>query len=296
MVFRKLFILLIILFCATKLFASDYSEQQAILRYNQGVIYQNQGRLDLAIKEYEKAIKWNPELSQAYFNLGILYAKTKNYTSAERMLKTVIKQNPYSFDGYHYLAIIYLESEKLSSAQSTLEKANRLYLDSDQKKQVAEIYHGLALVYADRKEYIQSKSLLRKAADLAPGDFAIYYNLGIANTQLGAISEATAEFKKAVLINPENEQGHLALAALYIQTEQSGMAITELRQAQRINPANTETKRLIDALQGPRQPVSSRTSSYNPGSTSDYIMPWISIGLLLAFFGVMYNFGKIKIV
>lgn len=290
-----LLIITVVLLSAATLYASEYSDQQAIIRYNQGVAYQKQGDAyyNNAIVEYKEAIKWNPELYSAYHNLGIIYIDLKDYTSAEEMFKVTIRQASGEVGEYNNLAYIYLKMGKLSDSESILKRAEILSISSYQIKQLAELYHNLGIAYSENKNYEEAQRLLTKAVILVPTDGRVHYNLGIVNTQLDRLSDALNEFEKAAEISPEDEQTHLALASLYIKSNQRENAIQELRRAHQINPSNSETNKILDKIQGYPQAAQLRTTVEGPGPSST-MLSFLLLIFLSTVLLVIFNFEKIK--
>ena len=50
----------------------DYAEAH----YNLGVVYTRQGRIDEAIRELQAALRINPDFADAHYNLGVIYRAT----------------------------------------------------------------------------------------------------------------------------------------------------------------------------------------------------------------------------
>jgi tetratricopeptide (TPR) repeat protein len=59
-----------------------------------GIIYRRQGRLDEALKAYEKALKVHPEDENIYFNVSRVYLESKDKAKAQECLKKALAINP----------------------------------------------------------------------------------------------------------------------------------------------------------------------------------------------------------
>ena len=58
--------------------------QYSAKNYNAiGIIYMKTDRENRAVKNFKKAVKINPQFSDAYYNLGLIYIKKKNYRQAK---------------------------------------------------------------------------------------------------------------------------------------------------------------------------------------------------------------------
>ncbi len=65
-----------------------------ILHYNLGVLYSRKGLIGEAISEYEKALTINPQFSKAYFNMGAIYANQGKIGEAIRLWEKTLKIDP----------------------------------------------------------------------------------------------------------------------------------------------------------------------------------------------------------
>ena len=61
---------------------------------NRGIDYRKEGKLDLAIKDFDKAIELNPEFAEAYNNLGNVYDDKGDFDKAIVNFNTAIKFKP----------------------------------------------------------------------------------------------------------------------------------------------------------------------------------------------------------
>ncbi len=88
-----------------------------------GVAYESSGKLELARREYEKALDKNPELTQALINLGNVHYQKGDYLLAEKNYHRVLRLNPQNGDIYNNLAWVYLSQERFEKAQQAAAQA-----------------------------------------------------------------------------------------------------------------------------------------------------------------------------
>lgn len=77
-----------------------------------GVIYEREGKNDLAIREYKRAIAIDGSLATPLVNLGNVYMKEGEYTEAEKYYRKALDRDPKSIDAANNLASLYLETGK----------------------------------------------------------------------------------------------------------------------------------------------------------------------------------------
>ncbi len=86
-----------------------------------GIIYEQKGQLDDAIKEYEAALKKAPI---AFFYLGNAYFHKNDLEKSEEYYKKAIDAIPEHADSYNNLAwLYYIKGVNLKEAESLAEKA-----------------------------------------------------------------------------------------------------------------------------------------------------------------------------
>lgn len=92
-----------------------------------GIIYESEGKTDLALAQYRAAIKKNREHFQSWLRLAELSYRIKDYDEAERALKKSIRLRPENADLYNNLAWVYVEtSRRLKKAERLVNKAIEL--------------------------------------------------------------------------------------------------------------------------------------------------------------------------
>ncbi len=98
--------------------------------YYAGLIHHEQGRYDLAIREYAAAVKNDPTLFAARTNLGAVYAQLGRYDEAVEELGLALAIAPSHAEAHRFLGLIYQDTGRLDEAEVHLQEATRLQPDS----------------------------------------------------------------------------------------------------------------------------------------------------------------------
>ncbi len=96
-----------------------------------GVVYEEKGDLNLAAKEYEKAVRKNRDWVIPYLNLGHLYYRQGKLDQAERILREGIRIKGDHPDLLNNLAWVMMEKGELKNALYLVDKA--IYLDNKEE-------------------------------------------------------------------------------------------------------------------------------------------------------------------
>ncbi|MFQ6031455.1 MAG: tetratricopeptide repeat protein [Candidatus Zixiibacteriota bacterium] len=108
--FIVFFLIFGFLSCANK-------EKQAEKHFKKGFEYQNQGNLDKALAEYQKALQLNPNYTRVYTNLGAVYLRKQNYDQAILQFKKAIELNYFDKKAHYNLGLAYLYKGEVEKAQ-----------------------------------------------------------------------------------------------------------------------------------------------------------------------------------
>ena len=77
---------------------------------NLGVIYEREGKYELALREYSKAIEGDPELVTPLVNKANVYYKLGQFTNAEKYYKKALSVDLKSVEAANNLASLYIET------------------------------------------------------------------------------------------------------------------------------------------------------------------------------------------
>jgi tetratricopeptide (TPR) repeat protein len=160
--------------------------------HNRALAYQNIKGYGVAIEDYSKAIRLDPQFTEAYINRGILYAKLGNFEQATADYRQAIKLKPDSAFAYNNLA-------NASAMEGKLDEA---------------------INYFDQ------------AIKLDPKFSEAYSNRGLAYSKKGQIKQALEDFDKSILLNPYEGTLYYPRAYIYMQEKDFDKAWADAHKAQ----------------------------------------------------------------
>ncbi|MCH8127022.1 GWxTD domain-containing protein [candidate division KSB1 bacterium] len=113
---------------------------------------------------YNKAIRYNPNLTRTYYRLGLLYYENTNFQNMVSLFKTAVQFNPNDKLSHLYLALAYHKSERLKKADSEYKIAWNLM-----KNQERNLYQSIEPLLANqvKKDFIKKTRTLKSQANQA---------------------------------------------------------------------------------------------------------------------------------
>jgi lipoprotein NlpI len=189
---------------------------------NRGNIYQTQGELDRAIADYDEVIRLSPRFATAYYQRGNAFSSKGDFERAISDYSQIIRLHPKHAAGFANRGRAYFYAGSLANARADFAKA--LTLDPKHA------YAGLWLDIAERRDHLPSQ--LPQLADQL--DMTVWPG-PIVKLFLGELS-ADAVLAKAADPNPEVMQGqvceaHFYAAELALLKPQTEEALQHLRLA-----------------------------------------------------------------
>src|SRR5438552_865750 len=188
----------------TKRFPKD-----AIKEFNRGGESQRKGKLDDAVKHYQRCIALAPDFFPAHNDLGTTYIQEHDFSSARKEFDEVVKANPNDASAYFNLANVSLLSQQF---QEGLDYVNR----------------GLSKDPNSGKGLFIQGSLYR---------------------HLGRMAESERSLRNALQADPTLANAHLELVNLYRQEENRGAVVAELQAFLKLYPNHPMAPRVRGMLQ-----------------------------------------------
>ncbi len=197
---------------------------------NLGNIYGKQRKLPQAIVYFQKALEQKPDYGPAHYNLARAFHLIGKRKEAAQSYRQAIKSNPYFEQAFYNLAYLAME---LSLFDEAVENFNKfLAMQPNHSK----AHFGLANGLMMKGHLDLALAEYRKSAELDP-TFAFPY-LNIANIQMQTknIPAAIENFEKALRINPSMPAVHLSLGMVYRQLGSKEKTLAHLKESLRLAP------------------------------------------------------------
>jgi len=159
-----------------------------------------------SIKIYEKALKYDPYLGQAYYDLGLILNNKGFSNAAQEYFEKAEKYFDHP-ELPRNLAIIYLSNHNYEKAISKLKQAISYKKD---EKSMLPLYAELGNTYITLKRYKPAEIALKEALKIDPDFINAHYGLANVYLQENKTEDALKELQKVIEIDPDSIQARFA--------------------------------------------------------------------------------------
>lgn len=180
--------------------AIEADPENAFAWFIKGYIYEEQGRIEDAIKHYTISIDKDADFVEPYINLGILYSDRGSAMAAD-YFNGALNIEPNNVNAMYLLGLHYQDQEKFDKAVSSYQ--NIISVNPDYPHAYYNIGY-IALVY--QEDYDKAIEYMNKAIEVQPAFYRAYYNLGYAYELQGDYQKAREAYKKSLQIMPNFEK------------------------------------------------------------------------------------------
>jgi len=208
--------------------------------HNLALCYVESGRTDDAIRSYLAAMKLTPQYSYLPYNLGLVYQRINRRSEAEAAYRKAAALSPNSA-----MPLNALGSLKASEGKNA--EAEKLYRDALAKDPaLLPARHNLGLLLAGLKgRQNEAIAVFRENLAISPDFLPSQLSLAETLTATGDNAGAIAEYAKVVASKPEYTGARVALASLYLKTNQADAAVEQLRAASKSDAQNATIWEMI---------------------------------------------------
>jgi len=183
-------------------------------------IHEVNGKNDLALQEFQEAIKLNPRSAEALNGLASTYEHAGNLKEAEDAYIKSAALEPDYWDGYDELGLFYDRHGRYAEAVEQLKRAAALTPDN------AQVYSNLGAVYIDwanPKVLPDAERALKRSIELSP-TYEAYANLGSLFFRERRFDESAKMFEAALKLNDHDYQVWIFLTNAYEWLKQEDKA------------------------------------------------------------------------
>jgi tetratricopeptide (TPR) repeat protein len=198
---------------------------------------------DVALKEYQAALKADPNAQSVKARLASIYFSLGDVPNALRYAEEVADGPTQDARILTHMAGILAGGGQSERALVVLDRAIA------QDPETSEAYFSKGLLLLNLKRQGEAEQAIRaglaRSADSAVG----HYHLGRVLLESGKVDEAMASFERAIAANPAFEPGYLALASMYESRHERDRAVGVLKKyLQNVNPRNRDIRHQLVRL------------------------------------------------
>lgn len=172
--------------------------------FKRGRIYFERNQLDLALKDFNKAISIDQNAIY-YTSRGSLYLKRGNINKAIADLNKSIELDPTNYEPYTHLGLVFINTKEYAKAKENLSKSIRIYRDDA----ITNYYLGVANFLT--KDYDMAKVSLSNALKLNPDKqlkILAFKMRGKVHLLLGEMSAAVNDYDMVINSSPNDSKAY----------------------------------------------------------------------------------------
>ena len=224
------------------------------LAYNElGVAFDQEGREEEAMAEFNQALGINSTYAQAHYNLATVLLRIGRVDDAIAEFEKTLSLNRNDAHAHYNLGNALVRKGEINEAMAEYQLALKV------NPKLAEARNNLGMAFAQTNRMDDAIAEYQQALAINPNYAEAYYNLGNACYEEGKADEAVAQYERGLAIDPNNAVAHCNVGNMLLQTGRVDEAIDHFREALRLNPQDSNAQKyLAGALAVERQGAPSK--------------------------------------
>ncbi|MBF0358332.1 MAG: tetratricopeptide repeat protein [Magnetococcales bacterium] len=237
-----------------------------------GVVAQKVNRHDLAVIQFQRAIKITDNSAILHYNLGISLQQLGQRDGAIKALQTALEKEPLN--------------QQIRDLLNTVINTPNQNSGGDKDVKVREfLLQGESLHKAGQLE--ESIHFYKKALEIHPENFIAWSNMGVVLTEAGKLDEAVASHERSIAIRSDLPQHFFNLGTTLMVQGKNDKAIENLKKAVAIKADFAEAHYNIAALLIAEERFAEGVASYQSAVAikADYVEAHYNLGNALNEYG-----------
>jgi len=237
----------------------------ALAFYRRGNAYNAQGKYDLAIQDYDKAIRLNPKHANIFSNRGVALAGKREYDRAIESYTEAIRLNPNHADTFSNRGVAYAGKGDYDQAIEDYNETLRLkpnhanaffnrgnayrrkrdydraienYNRSLRSNPTAKAFSNRGIAYSHKGEHNLAIQSYNEALRRNPRHLNALYNRGNAYTRKGEYARAIADFDRVLQLQPKHANAYSGRGIVRFFQGEFSAAVPDFSEALRYAPTN----------------------------------------------------------
>lgn len=185
--------------------------------------YLNDNKQDEAIKEFKKALAFDPQNATAHTYIGKIYQSKGKIAEAIKEFKSVVQNDRTSVTARNNLGNAYLQAKQYPDAEKEFKIAARM----DPINPVAD--YTLGILYTQTDRFAEAEAQFNKVAKVSPRDGNVPYSKGALYNRMGRPDDAIKLLEKALTLKKDFAAANYELGAAYVKLGETDKAEVQLK-------------------------------------------------------------------
>ena len=192
------FILLIFIISSGCAGVSVEEQKEADFHYKMGVAHMNEGNVQTAFVELQKAFQIDQNNKELLNALGLIYLQLGEIGQAKKFFLNAVSIDSGFSDAHHNLGVTYINARQWDSAIDSFKKAlaNPLYQTPEKS------YYWLGIAYDRAGQFDPAIGAFKDSLKRSPRFTIAYYGLALAYNKAGRYGDAAAVMSRAIEADP----------------------------------------------------------------------------------------------
>jgi len=188
---------------------------------NLGAAYQAKGQFDMAIEQYQAALRLKPDNADAHYNLGAAYQAKGQFDMAIEQYQAALRLKPDNAEAHNNLGAAYQARGQFDMAIEQYQAALKL------KPDYSGAHNNLGAAYQAKGQFDMAIEQYQAALRLKPDNAGAHNNLGAAYQAKGQFDMAIEQYQAALRLKPDYAEAYNNLGAAYQAKSLFDMAIEQ---------------------------------------------------------------------
>jgi Flp pilus assembly protein TadD len=224
--------------------AHGQTNPDAEAHFATGVSHLREGRVDMALEDFQKAAKLDPKNAYVMKGLGQAYAAKRKWSDAVAAFRKALELNPYYVDVRNDLGTALVLAGDREEGKKEFHQAF-----SDPTNPTPEISaRNLGQVYFEEKNYAEAINWFRTSLNRNKAYSDAYLGLTDALLAVGRSDEIIPQLETGAKELPEEPSLQLALGQAYFKAGRFTEARARLEEAARKDPTGASGRRAAEVL------------------------------------------------
>jgi tetratricopeptide (TPR) repeat protein len=191
------------------------------------------------LKDYSDAahyldlsLKMNPDDVEARYHLGRVRYQQNQFDLAISAFEEVLTRDPKNVKSQDNLGLSLEAKNQIDPAIAAYKKA--IELDQAAAVHSEQPYLNLGSLLAKSSRFDEAIPLLTRAAEIAPDEFKVHYELGRAYFDSNRFDAARQQAEEAVKLDPRDSSGHYLLGRVYQRLGQKDLAKEQFQETSQL--------------------------------------------------------------